>query len=509
MRHSTITRILALALACLSVAGFAACAGGGDTETTAAPAVTNAPEVPADTAPTTDQWGRDIVDVDLPADLKFPGETFSILSRDQEWAYYEFSSDELTGDIVADAIFERNARVEERLGIEVEHIKKNGSGGNIDQYRAIVSNAILADTKEYDAVAMYAYYSTVPAMLKCYYNLADLPNVNYEKPWWRQSYIEAATAHDQFYTVISDLNLSVIDRTLLVYFNKNYAEQYQLGNLYQMVLDGKWTIDVLNTMITDTARDVNNNGTLDRGDFFGLVGCSDSEAFDGTFAACNVRTVSRDIDGMPILDLDLDRATLALDKFNAMFYGSNGALLLAGVDNPMMQFTSGESIFLITALMANETMRAKLRDMTDDYGILPLPKLDENQENYGTTPQDSYNSMAVLRNIDNPEMVGAALELMSAESWKTVRPEYCENTMKYRYMRDSESGQIFDIIVDSVFFDYSMIFNSSLNSLGTIMRAEMKANRNTLASQMAIQKKMVPKLIEKVDDVFVERETTG
>lgn len=510
MRHSLFTRALAAMLAVLSLVCFAACAGSGDgAETTVAPAVTDAPETtPAETAPTTDQWGRELVDVDLPADLKFEGETFTILSRDSEYQYYEFYTEEITGDIVKDAIYDRNARIEERIGVKIENRRENGSFGNLDKYRAIITNQVLSDTKEFEAAATYAYGAAVPGLLNAYYNLADLPNTNYEKPWWRQSYIEAATAHGQFYTVISDLNLSVIDNTLLCYFNKKYAEQYQLGNLYELVLEGKWTIDKMTEMTTDVNRDVNNNGSLEQGDFFGIVGCRDSEAFDGFFAAFNMQTIGRDADGMPVLDLDIDRATRAIEKLNNMFYANNGALTLAGWKNPIAQFTSGESIFAITTLMSSE-MNGKLRDMTDDYGILPLPKLDESQENYGTTPQDSYNAMGVMRNIDNPEMVGATMELLAAESWKTVRPEYCENTMKYRYMRDSESGQIFDIIVDSVFFDYSMIFCASLNNLGTIMRPELQNNRNTLASQMAVQKKLVPKLIQKIDDVFVERSVTG
>ena len=510
MRTNIFSRILSALLASLTLFSVVACssAGGNADETTAGGAVTTAAPAdttPAETEPATDEWGREIVDVDLPADLKFDGETVTIMSRDQQYAYYEFSSEQLTGDIVGDAIYDRNRRVEERLGITIEHLKKTGSGGVIDQYRALVSNAIMADTNEFDVVAFYAYYGTIPSMLQCYYNLADLPNVNYDKPWWRQSYIEAASAHDQFYTVISDLNLSVIDRTLLLYYNKKLADQYSFGNLYELVLNGQWTIDKLIELTKDTATDINGSGALDDEDFYGIVGCRDSEAFDGFFAAFNIPTVSRDAEGVPTVTLDVDIAGSAIDKLLELFYNNNGAWLKAGVNPPAQKFYSGQSIFWITTLMSGEEMRAALRDMTDDYGILPLPKMNEQQENYGTTPQDAYNTMSVMRNVKNPELVGATLELMSAESWKTVRPEYCENTMKYRYMRDSESGQIFDLIVDSVFFDYSMVYNSSLQGLATKMRAELQNNRNQLASQMAIMKKLYPKLIAKVDEVFVER----
>ena len=169
----------------------------------------------------------------------------------------------------------------------------------------------------------------------------------------------------------------------------------------------------------------------------------------------------------------MDLSTTALDKLLTLFYANNSAFLATdGSDGN--KFKAGESLFWVALLASSQA----LRDMDDDFGLLPLPKYTVEQETYHTTSQDAYNAMSVMRNAKNMEMIGAALELLSAESWRTVRPELCENSFKFRYMRDSESGQIFDLIVDSVFFDYAMIYNSALNGFGNTIRNELNNNRN-------------------------------
>ena len=97
------------------------------------------------------------------------------------------------------------------------------------------------------------------------------------------------------------------------------------------------------------------------------------------------------------------------------------------------------------------------------------------------------------------------LELLNAETWKTVRPEYCENTVKFRYMRDSESGQIFDIIVDSVHFDYATIYNAALDGHGNPYWTELFNSRNQLASTIAANKGTIMARIKVLDKKFAAR----
>lgn len=499
MNVNLFKRILAGLLAALTLGSMAACAGGdGSTDTTAPVDTTPVETEPVETEPTTDEWGREIVKDDIPEDLRFDGETFTFLGRTGNSA--ELYIEEPTGDIINDSVHARNLRVEDRLGVEIELIERPGSWNDRTAYTAIITNAIMSNTEEFQAVAAYGYYAPSAALLECYYNLANLPNTNFEKPWWRQNYIEAATARNQFYTVIGDLNLTSIKRTLAMFFNKRVAEQYGVTDLYDMVLNGTWTMDKLMEITKDTATDINGNGTLDNADFYGLISDYGSVACDGWLPAFHLSTITLNNEGEPVVTMDVDITTQAISKVQQLLFNNNGVKMPE--DGVPSKFMAGEAIFMIDGLDAGNS----LREMEDDYGVIPLPKFDEKQEKYGTTAQDSYNAMSIMRNISKPEMVGAVFELLNAESWKTVRPEFCEETIKFRYMRDSESGQVFDILVDCVNFDYGMVYSINLNNIAHTIRNEIRDNKSTLASSFAATSKLLTKQMEKMDMMFIDRQ---
>ena len=75
---------------------------------------------PADTKPSqttsADEVDTSIPADELPADLNYKGEKITFISVNA------MDYDELTGDAVEDAIYERNKAVEERLGVEIQVI---------------------------------------------------------------------------------------------------------------------------------------------------------------------------------------------------------------------------------------------------------------------------------------------------------------------------------------------------------------------------------------------------
>ena len=100
-----------------------------------------------------------------------------------------------------------------------------------------------------------------------------------------------------------------------------------------------------------------------------------------------------------------------------------------------------------------------MRDMTDKYGLLPVPRADADQEEYYSGVQDAHNVMSVMyHSRQNYEMVSAVLELLCSESYRTVRPYYFEKIVKYIYLQDSESGQVFDLVLASTRWDFADVY---------------------------------------------------
>ena len=108
-----------------------------------------------------------------------------------------------------------------------------------------------------------------------------------------------------------------------------------------------------------------------------------------------------------------------------------------------------------TLLMATKHFRTK----TNAYGIIPYPKLDENQESYKTMVDGYHAVLAIPKTIDDPEFVGIITEALNAESRRQVFPAYYETALKKKYTHDDESVKLLDMIVDSRVFDFGFVYD--------------------------------------------------
>ena len=107
---TAMTLLLAMALSVASCGG-----GNGDTnnDTTTSAGGDTTTAAPEDTSPK----------LELP-DKNFGGTEFTILSSDLN--SYEYDAEEQTGDIVEDAVYKRNSKVEELLGVDFNIISQPG-----------------------------------------------------------------------------------------------------------------------------------------------------------------------------------------------------------------------------------------------------------------------------------------------------------------------------------------------------------------------------------------------
>ena len=108
MTHTSKTRriLTALLASVMLLPSLAACGETTDPADTTGSSQTTSAEEGENTIP----------DDELPDDLKYNGEKITFISVNA------MDYDELTGDAVEDAIYERNKAVEERLGVEIEVI---------------------------------------------------------------------------------------------------------------------------------------------------------------------------------------------------------------------------------------------------------------------------------------------------------------------------------------------------------------------------------------------------
>ena len=423
-------------------------------------------ETTADTTPTevteaVDKYGRKIIPHGLPSDLDFGGVTINCLVREDPQYSIDFGVESQNGDVVNDAVFERNSRIEDEIGVKFNIIGAPVTNtASSEAVGDLLRQAVMAGDASYDLCAFYQIYGATLGMDGLLLNVNDLKYVDFTKPWWNQTFADELTYKGQLYYTVGSMNLSVTSSLMGVFFNQtkvvDYHKDYDF--LYQLVYDGKWTLDEFSSLVKDVYTDMNGNSTADDGDFFGLTMVEDDP---GPWnSALGIRLCTKDSSGIPQLSFYNERAVTAYEKLYSLYRKTEGVYFGAKGYDYKTAFANGRSMFAVCALGAAET---HLRDMKDGYGLLPMPKLDEAQESYYNSARDSSNLTGIATNCQNPDAVAAALELMNYYSYLDVTPAYFEVAMKTKYLADSDSANMFDTIVNNVRVDFGEIYSLTIS----------------------------------------------
>ena len=299
--------------------------------------------------------------------------------------------------------------------------------------------------------------------------------------------------------------LNAIGRSYCVFYNKSLAENYTLENLYDVVNDGKWTIDYIQEITKDMYIDLNANGKVDGDDSFGLITTPGSPvntylwAFGGHILQKNQ---SGDVE----LVYHNAKTGEMVQKLCSFFF-DNEAIQNQNEDTDfptpvhsysLDRFIDGRSVFINNEIFASIEY---LRDMKDDYGILPYPKWDENQDKYYTMVDGSHDVLAVPITVSDPERTGIITEALCAESYKQVVPAYYETALKTKYTRDDESIAMIDMIVNSRVFDLGYVYDG-WKGASFIFQNLISNNNPNFESKWASSESAITKYYQSVIDYF-------
>ncbi|MCL2816307.1 MAG: hypothetical protein FWD23_17065, partial [Oscillospiraceae bacterium] len=104
--------------------------------------------------------------------------------------------------------------------------------------------------------------------------------------------------------------------------------------------------------------------------------------------------------------------------------------------------------------------------METDFGILPPPKYNEQQENYYVAVDPWCTSaVSVPITVGDKEKTGLILETLAYESRYILLPAYYDINLKTKFARDEESGAMIDIILNNRLYDLGDMYG--WGSVGT------------------------------------------
>jgi len=402
-----------------------------------------------------------VITYDVP-DMDCDGYEFTVMVRESYlgvyWVTNDVFADVQTGEPINDAVYIRNRLLEEKFNININEVIKGDMPGAVQM-------SIQAGDDDYDVC--YPIMQNAGSMIQRGHliNLYDVPHMNFDKPWWDKTINDTLTIGNKLYAAAGSITMMTNDATWAVLFNKDLTEGFALEDHYQIVKDGKWTLDVLYTNSKAATRDLNGDGEITETDQWGAV--HQHECAFTYYAASGQKAVVKNSDDLPVLDFNNDRTISVLDKVIAFM--SDGEAQIKADDysgkyaNPWDEITTkvfneSRALYLIT----NFDMVKTLRNMEASFGIIPLPKYDAAQTEYYNTMQ--YNNATLIcipLSASNLERSGAILEAWAAESVSTVTKAYYDITLKGKVMRDDESSEMLDVIFTTRVIDQGIFFNWS------------------------------------------------
>ena len=438
----------------------------------------------------------------VPEDLRFDGEDITILNRAWiGWTWDEVAVPELNSEPVNDAMFNRNLAVTDRLNLNIVSSPLDDPSEYlpIDKIKRVVKTG----SDEFDLVAAPVYTTTPAALEGTFLDLMDLEYLDLDQSYWMQEYNQTMSFGGSQHTATGVIALSTYRFAFVTMFNKDEFDDKKVPYPYQSIEDNTWTLDYQAALAKDFYRDTNGTGKKDEGDFFGFASCTGINT-DAYWASCDLPILAKNPDGYYEYVLDIERFSSVMDKVLYLFYDCGGTFLYPIQTNNVEQddlrvmFAKGESAMTTIRLVAVE--QPDVRDMEQQYGIVPVPKFDAAQEEYGTMLHDQFTVFAVpaSANKGKLDMIGAALEVMASESQKQVKPAYYEIALKRKYMSDPVAWEMLDMIFSVVRIDAAVTYVVPMDCPHHKMRTIVAGKTNKVSSQCARLGKTLDKHLTKV-----------
>ena len=428
-------RATSLFLILASLLCTASC-GGGTTE----PVDTTAPD-PQTTAGSETTSLLDSLD-----SKNFEGRDFVVYDGNySKGLQVNFPGEEANGEIVNDALIDRDRAISEKYNVNIRYF----AAQNVDTLK----NSVIAGDNEYNLAFSTIYTLHTLASSDVLADLNELDPVTPDAAWWSPLIADRLSLNNHLYYTAGDIAPSIYQAPLCMFLNLDLYDDYGYKtDLFQLTLDGKWTLDVLADLTKDLNQDLNgDNAFKPADDFFGIGMQPTAEAVDAFFGGANIS----------ICQLSADKKELTLSAFGDRDVSAIEKIISVCTKIPYedvndiinLNFKVGKSLFLQHKL---ESAATHLRDMKSDYLILPMPKYDEN-DGYISCVSGYVSSFTAVPKNDDPEFSGFITEALARWSHESLRPLAYDVVYKQKNTRDERSAEILNILFDTLYIEFGTV----------------------------------------------------
>lgn len=454
------------------------------------------------------KWGREM------PEFKWDRDTFNVLvyNNVKQTTYYSEEIEpnlyETTDSIISEAVGMRNDIIFDRYGVEIKAVL-------CDDVNATLMQQINAGGNDCaDAAMPFLQNCTTLAQNGNLYDLREFEKGGYidlSMPWWEKNATESFSVANKVYFCIGDMSIMQKIVSSAVMFNKDMlAEKYPDLNLYEEVRNKTWTLD---KMIS-----ISREYTYESDDEDGLT-WMDTWGYGGTYGnvislyhAAGRKLISKNDDDEPMLVLGSSEkdVTLIQDLLGKLEEKNTWVLHAEEMGDDMWNkcvqiFGEGRQLFRSTAFSAVK----KVRPFDVNFGLVPYPLVDENQDEYYTSCSAAWAYGTVIPlSAPDPEFSAFMLDVMSAvskgDNAAGLTRAYIEVVLKGKDLQaDEEACEILDdYIFNNIIYDLGIIYKFGIDT----MLYDMVGKGSTdIVSELDSNKDSIQAKIDDVITIFNDR----
>lgn len=426
--------ILSLLLLCTMFTGLFGCSEKENAETEDSTATTEQASDESYILPLEDMGGRE----------------FTILMP--EGQIKDYLEDQRNPDTLNQGIKQRNDAVESALNCKIDYYNPPL---NSELLTTILTAEMMAQTGDYDIV--YSYYWWNIETHGYFYSLTENDVIAIDQPFYYQGWNDVATVRNTLNSVVGYGSVDFMRNTTVVMFNKSMYNKLFEGVIYDYVDSGDWTLQTMETMAMYANDDLNGDGEYKHGeDCFGIT----YHLWGGRamFFACGAQFSSRNADGDPVLTYNTQKN---VDIFDTLYDFMGKEYTDFYRDDVATTFGESKALFAIGKFEDANALR--VNKSTVEYGFLPYPKYDENQDDYISTVSNCQY-FAIPKTVESRHACEIFLNAFNSYSYDYVRPAYFDTVLKGRLADSREDAEIIDLIMGRVYVDFAFVYDTVLSN---------------------------------------------
>ena len=391
----------------------------------------------------------------LPEKQEYSGTDFVVAVIDEKKAL--FSTDEVGESIIKSAVEQRNKLVTDKYGIvlEIKYVRANDVLTKMKAAQA-------AGTQYADLLCFPGDTLVSLADNNLLFNLISSEDFKITAKYIDTNNAKSVAVNNSLYMLYESAT-QYYDDAWVVFYDKGLISEANLTDPAALVANGQWTWGKFAEYAETVSYKVMNKGSPDlKTDIFGYSSYNnDTELPLIMWESCGTPMFGNTYLKKVSLDVSLTKLNDSVAFFKEIYTSKSRYPL--DKSNALDAFSDGRLAFLMYKL----EYAAALESSDREWGLLPLPKYNEEQKSYYSFVDAKAYALAIPSNVSDPQKSVILLNAFCAASGEAVK-EAVKTKYVNLFFQNNTSTVMLGTIIDTVYLDMAALYGSKMEKVSQI-----------------------------------------